>query len=32
RTSSLVMQTEPYLIRFIDSIYVRDGQDVRIRF
>ena len=32
RTSSLVMQTEPYLIRFIDSIYVEDGQDVRIRF
>ena len=32
RTSSLVMQTEPHLIRFIDSIYVQDGQDVRIRF
>jgi fructose-1,6-bisphosphatase II len=32
RTSSLVMQTQPHLIRFIDSIYVEDGQDVRIRF
>jgi len=32
RTSSLVMQTTPHLIRFIDSIYVQDGQDVRIRF
>ena len=32
RTSSLVMQTHPHLIRFIDSIYVRDGQDVRIQF
>ena len=32
RTSSLVMQTMPHLIRFIDSIYVHDGQDVRIRF
>jgi hypothetical protein len=26
------MQTRPHLIRFIDSIYVKDGQDVRIRF
>jgi fructose-1,6-bisphosphatase class II len=32
RTSSIVMQTRPHLIRFIDSIYVEDGQDVRIRF
>lgn len=32
RTSSLVMQTRPHLIRFIDSIYVKDGQDVRIQF
>jgi fructose-1,6-bisphosphatase class II len=32
RTSSLVMQNRPHLIRFIDSIYVQDGQDVRIRF
>jgi hypothetical protein len=26
------MQTHPHLIRFIDSIYVKEGQDVRIRF
>src|SRR5450759_3889334 len=32
RTLSLVMQTRPHLIRFIDSIYVKDGQDVRIQF
>jgi fructose-1,6-bisphosphatase class II len=32
RTSSLVMQLRPHLIRFVDSIYVQDGQDVRIRF
>ena len=32
RTSSLVMQARPHLIRFIDSIYVKDGQDVRIQF
>jgi fructose-1,6-bisphosphatase II len=32
RTSSLVMQTNPHRIRFIDSIYVQEGQDVRIRF
>jgi fructose-1,6-bisphosphatase class II len=32
RTSSLVMQTHPHLIRFVDSIYVKDGQDVRIQF
>jgi fructose-1,6-bisphosphatase II len=32
RTSSLVIQTHPHLIRFIDSIYVKEGQDVRIRF
>ncbi len=32
RTSSLVMQTTPHLIRFIDSIYVSHVQDVRIRF
>jgi fructose-1,6-bisphosphatase class II len=32
RTSSIVMQTKPRLIRFIDSIHVRDGDDVRIRF
>ena len=32
RTSSLVMQTHPHRIRFIDSIYVKDDQDVKIRF
>jgi fructose-1,6-bisphosphatase class II len=32
RTSSLVMQTRPHMIRFIDSIHVKGGQDVRIRF
>jgi fructose-1,6-bisphosphatase II len=32
RTSSLVMQSRPHLIRFVDSIYVADRQDVRIRF
>ncbi len=32
RTSSLVMQTHPYQIRFIDSIHVHDGDDVKIRF
>ena len=31
RTSSLIMQTEPHRIRFIDSIHVRPG-DARIRF
>ena len=32
RTNSLVMQTSPWLIRFIDSIHVEDRDDVRIRF
>jgi fructose-1,6-bisphosphatase class II len=32
RTSSLVMQLQPHRIRFIDSINVRELQDVRIRF
>ncbi len=32
RTSSLVMQTHPQRIRFIDSIHVKAGQDVKIRF
>ena len=32
RTSSLVMQTHPQRIRFIDSIYVTQSQDVKIRF
>jgi fructose-1,6-bisphosphatase class II len=31
RTSSLIMQTDPHRIRFIDSIHVRPGQS-RIRF
>ena len=32
RTESLVMQTEPRQVRFVDSIHVRDGDDVKIRF
>ena len=32
RTSSLVMQTHPHRIRFIDSIHVVSQQDVHIRF
>jgi fructose-1,6-bisphosphatase II len=32
RTESLVMQTEPRQVRFIDSIHVADGDDVKIRF
>ena len=32
RTSSVVMQTLPHRIRFIDSIDVKEQQDVRIRF
>ena len=32
RTTSLIMQTHPHRIRFIDSIQVVEGQDVRIRF
>jgi fructose-1,6-bisphosphatase II len=32
RTSSLVMQLRPHRIRFIDSIHVKEQQDVRIRF
>lgn len=32
RTSSLVMQTHPHLIRFVDSIHADEGQDVSIRF
>ncbi|HWQ00272.1 MAG TPA: class II fructose-bisphosphatase [Vicinamibacterales bacterium] len=32
RTSSLVMQTRPHRIRFVDTIHVRDGKDVKIRF
>jgi fructose-1,6-bisphosphatase II len=32
RTTSLVMQTDPHRIRFIDSIQVTDEKDPRIRF
>ncbi len=32
RTSSLIMQTHPHRIRFIDSIHVDVAHDVRIRF
>jgi fructose-1,6-bisphosphatase II len=32
RTESLIMQTTPRQVRFIDSIHVADGDDVKIRF
>ena len=32
RTHSLVMQTNPPRIRFVDTIHVTDAADVRIRF
>jgi len=32
RTSSVIMQNEPHQIRFIDSIHVSAGVDVKIRF
>jgi fructose-1,6-bisphosphatase II len=32
RTSSVIMQNDPHYIRFIDSIHVSGGRDVRIRF
>ena len=32
RTSSLVMQSNPRLIRFVDTIHVQQGKDVKIRF
>ncbi len=32
RTHSVVMQTNPYQIRFVDTIHVRSDQEVRIRF
>ena len=32
RTSSLVMQSRPHMIRFIDAIHVEGGQDAKIRF
>ncbi len=32
RTSSIIMRNEPHQIRFIDSIHVGGGPDVKIRF
>jgi fructose-1,6-bisphosphatase class II len=32
RTSSVIMQNDPHYIRFIDSIHVPPGKDVKIRF
>src|SRR5258708_4556505 len=32
RTSSVIMQTDPHQIRFIDSIHVAPATDVKIRF
>src|SRR5712691_1557065 len=32
RTSSVIMQNDPHQIRFIDSIHVAGGKDVKIRF
>jgi fructose-1,6-bisphosphatase II / sedoheptulose-1,7-bisphosphatase len=32
RTTSLVMQTHPHQVRFIDSIHVADDKDVKVRF
>jgi fructose-1,6-bisphosphatase/sedoheptulose 1,7-bisphosphatase-like protein len=32
RTESLIMQTDPRQVRFIDSIHVNDADDVKIRF
>ena len=32
RTSSLIMQNQPHQIRFVDSIHVTTGSDVKIRF
>jgi fructose-1,6-bisphosphatase/sedoheptulose 1,7-bisphosphatase-like protein len=32
RTSSIVMQTNPHLIRFIDTIHVRSDANVKIQF
>jgi fructose-1,6-bisphosphatase class II len=32
RTHSLVMSTSPRLVRFVDTIHVREGDDVKIRF
>jgi fructose-1,6-bisphosphatase/sedoheptulose 1,7-bisphosphatase-like protein len=32
RTSSLVMQTDPPRVRFIDTIHVAENRSVRVRF
>jgi fructose-1,6-bisphosphatase/sedoheptulose 1,7-bisphosphatase-like protein len=32
RTHSLIMQTRPARVRFVDTIHVRDAADVRVRF
>jgi fructose-1,6-bisphosphatase class II len=32
RTSSIIMQTDPHQIRFVDSIHVSEDRDVRLRF
>jgi fructose-1,6-bisphosphatase II len=32
RTSSMIMQTQPHQIRFVDSIHVESGSRVKIRF
>jgi fructose-1,6-bisphosphatase class II len=32
RTHSLVMSTQPRFVRFVDTIHVREGDDVKIRF
>jgi fructose-1,6-bisphosphatase class II len=32
RTSSVIMQNDPHRLRFVDSIQVAEGKDVRIRF
>lgn len=32
RTASVVMQTRPHMIRFVDSIHVGAGRDIKIRF
>ncbi|MBZ5557078.1 MAG: class II fructose-bisphosphatase [Acidobacteriia bacterium] len=32
RTSSVIMQNDPHLIRFVDSIHVNESKDVKIQF
>ena len=32
RTHSLVMTSQPRGVRFIDTIHIREGDDVKIRF